>query len=120
MGLFPPGARGGYSFILEARSVSLGRLTIEWAIVLMVTGGLIYSLKVDPELPLRIACWFLCYLCGRSLAAYLDEARNKMHRTPIRWFWVIVAVLLLLVLIIVRLSLPARAIWRGGSVMPKK
>ena len=53
MGLFPPGTLGGYGFILEARSVSLGRLIIEWAIVVLITGGLIYTLKVDPDLMLK-------------------------------------------------------------------
>ncbi|MHC4464263.1 MAG: hypothetical protein ACYS30_22965, partial [Planctomycetota bacterium] len=107
-GLFPPGARGGYTFILQARSVSLSRLCIEWAFVVLVTGGLIYAVKIDPELMLRLPCWLLCYLSGRSFGAYLDEARNKMHRTPIRWFWVLVLTVLVLFLIAIRLSIPAR------------
>jgi hypothetical protein len=107
MGLFPPGARGGYAFILQARSVSLSRLCIEWALVILVTGGLIYALKIDPDLMLRPPCWLLCYLSGRSFGAYLDEARNKMHGTPIRWFWVLVLALLVLFLIAIRSSIPA-------------
>ena len=106
MGLFPPGTRGGYDFILGARSVSLGRLIIEWAIVIMLTGGLIYSLKIDPDLMKKIAC-FSFYLDDFGRRPYnelLEEARNKKDNAVL-FFWVLVLVLLLLVIIAIRLSI---------------
>lgn len=119
MGLFPPGTHGGYDLILEARSVSLGRLIIEWAIVVAVTGGLIYSLKVDSELMLKIACAFL-YLWGmwrkQSYREYFEQTRNKKEKANVFRFWVVVLILLLLVLIAIRLSVPARPPLRRGGL----
>ena len=112
LGLFPPGTRGGYEFILEIRSISLGRLIIEWAMVAAITGGLVYTLKVYPDLLLRIACFFLSSigqlrphrLNDHPYAKYLDEARNNKHRAAIRWFSIVFLVLLLLALIVIRSS----------------
>ena len=115
MGLFPPGTRGGYDFILEARSVSLSRLIIEWSIVIMLTGGLIYSLKIDPDLMLKIPCqllslfhlseWFFPRSERRSYQQILKDAKEDKSKTIV--FWGIVLVLFLLVLIAIRLSIPA-------------
>jgi len=106
MGLFPPGTRGGYDFILEARSVSLSRLIIEWAIIVMLTGGLICSLKVDPDLMLKIPCLFSSWLRKRSYQEVLKDAKEDKHNLIV--FWLVVLVLLLLLLIAIRLSIPAR------------
>jgi len=66
MGLFPPAEhsfRGefyvGYEFILNSANISFSRLFVQWVIVAAITGGLIYSLKVDPELILKIRCFIL-------------------------------------------------------------
>jgi len=106
MGLFPPGARGEYNFILEARSVSLSRLIIEWAIIVMLTGGLICSLKVDPDLMLKIPCLLSSLLRKRSYQEILKDA--KEDKSNIIGFWVVVLVLLLLALIATRLSISTR------------
>jgi hypothetical protein len=50
IGLFPPESPRGCGFLLQDASVSLGRLVIECGIVVVVTGGLICSLRVDPDL----------------------------------------------------------------------
>jgi hypothetical protein len=104
MGLFPPG-RGGYRFILDTRSVSLGHLCIEWALVVVVTGGLIYSLKFDPELMLKIPCLLSSLLHNlfpllfkQSYQEILKEAKENKRKIIV--FWVIVLVLLLLALIV--------------------
>jgi len=119
MGLFPPGTYGGYDLILVARSISLGRLIIEWAIVVTVTGGLIYSLKVDPDLMLKIACVFL-YLWGmwrrQSYREYFEQMRNKKEKANVFRFWVVVLILLLLVFIAIRLSVPDRPPLRRGGL----
>ena len=66
MGIFPPAERSfrgefyvGYEFILNSANISFSRLFVQWVIVAAITGGLIYSLKVDPELILKIRCFFL-------------------------------------------------------------
>jgi len=128
MGLFPPGTRGGYDFILEARSVSVGRLCIEWAMVIVVTGGLIYSLKVDPELMLKIPCLFF-YLMGKMKlmreTAMSADRRNrsyqeilkdaKKNKNNVIGFWVMVLVFLLLGFIAIRLFSPVlQETFKGG------
>jgi len=48
---FPPGEYSvwgngvEYKFILNSPNISISRLFIQWAIVAVVTGGLIYTLK---------------------------------------------------------------------------
>ena len=51
-GLFPPtgSSRWPYDFILAGPSVDVSLLCIHWAITVVVTSGLIYTLKVDLEL----------------------------------------------------------------------
>jgi hypothetical protein len=51
-GLFPPtgSSRWPYGFILNGPNVDVSLLCIHWSIAIVVTGGLIYSLKIDPEL----------------------------------------------------------------------
>lgn len=105
MALFPPTTRG-YNFVLNRGDISLSRLLIQWVIVAAITGGFIYSLKVDPELILKIPC-FLSYLSDfgrRPYVELLEEARNKEDKSDIRRFWLVLLALLLLVLIIVGLS----------------
>ena len=105
MGLFPPTTRG-YNFVLNRGDISLSRLLIQWAIIAAITAGFIYSLKVDPELILKIPC-FLSYLSDlgrRPYSELLEEMRNKEDKSEIRRFWVILLALLLLALIIVGLS----------------
>lgn len=114
MCLFPP-MTYGYRFVLERGDISLSRLCIQLAIVVVITVGFIYSLKVDPELILKIPCFFL-YLFGyrgerRPYAEVLEEARNKKDKTNIRFFWVVLLVLLLLALIVVGLSYKGIASW---------
>ena len=66
MGLFPPkeyntpeGSHAdGYGFIFTVDNIDFSRLIVQWAIVAVVTGGLIYSIKVDPELMPKIRSWF--------------------------------------------------------------
>jgi len=109
MGLWPPAPRGGYDFILDAIRVSLSRLCIEWAIVAMLTGGLIYSLRVDPDLMLKIPCvfFYLRYSGKQSFEEILKDA--KENKTNVVAFWWVAVILLLLALIAVRLSIPARS-----------
>jgi len=115
MCLFPP-MTYGYRFILERGNISLSRLCIQLAIVVAITVGFIYSLKVDPELTLKIPCFF-SYLFGyhgghrRPYAEVLEEARNKKDKTNVRLFWVVLLVLLLLALIVVGLSYEGIASW---------
>jgi hypothetical protein len=105
MGLFPPGTRGGYDFILQASSVSLGRLCIEWVIVVLITGGLIYTLKVDPDLMLKIPCLLSSLLRPRSYQEILKDAKEAKHtKHNLIVFWVIVLVFLLFALVAIRLS----------------
>ena len=117
MGLFPPGTRGGYDFILQASSVSLGRLCIEWVIVVLITGGLIYTLKVDPDLMLKIPCLLLPFLLSSlsrplSYQEFLKDAKDaKKYNHHIVVFWVIVVAFLLLAIVAIRLSIPTR--WDG-------
>ena len=58
MGLFPPTTHG-YNFVLKRGDISLTRLLIQWTIIAVITAGFIYNLKVDPELILKIPCFFL-------------------------------------------------------------
>jgi len=105
MGLFPPTTRG-YNFVLERGDISLSRLLIQWVIVAAITAGFIYSLKVDPELILKIPCFFL-YLFDLGRRPYielLEEARNKEDKSDIRRFWLLLLALLLLALITFGLS----------------
>lgn len=105
MGLFPPTTRG-YNFFLEKGDISFSRLSIQWAIVAAITAGFIYSLKVDPELILKIPCFFsyLFDLGRRPYIELLEEARNKEDKSDIRRFWLLALALLLLVLIAFGLS----------------
>jgi hypothetical protein len=107
MGLFPPLPVQGYGFIFDVYAVSLSRLCIECAIVAMVTGGLIYSLKVDPDLMLKIPCLFsyLRYSGKRSFEEIFEGA--KKDKTNISGFWWVVLVLLSLALVAIRLLTPA-------------
>ncbi len=73
MGLFPlkegyttGGGRSGrprgyqepyYDFFISG-SIRWDALIIQWAIVVVITGGLIYTLGVYPQLPQRIRKWF--------------------------------------------------------------
>ncbi|GAG30297.1 unnamed protein product [marine sediment metagenome] len=105
MGLFPPTTRG-YNFVLNRGDISLSRLLIQWAIIAAIMAGFIYSLKVDPELILKIPC-FLSYLSDLGRRPYvelLEEARNKEDKSDIRRFWLVLLALLLLALIIIGLS----------------
>lgn len=101
MGLFPPTTRG-YNFVLARGDISPSRLLIQWALVTAITAGFIYSLKVDPELILKIPCFFsyLYDLGKRPYAELLDKVRNKKGRADIKRFWLLLLVLLLLALII--------------------
>lgn len=103
MGLFPPGT-WGYDFILEGRSISLGRLVIEWTIVVAITGGLIYSLKFDPDLLLKIPCLLWCLVPGPPYQEVLKDA--KEGKGKVLAFWVVVLALLFLVLLAIRLFAP--------------
>jgi len=69
MGLFPPTGSSyfpPYDFILTGANVDVCLLCIQWAIVAVVTGGLIYILKFDPELILKIRCRFLSWLSANA------------------------------------------------------
>lgn len=74
MGFFPPEAqyfRGErcaveYEFILTAPNIAFGVLLVQWAIAAAVTGGLIYTLKVEPELLLKIRCRILAWLFAKQ------------------------------------------------------
>jgi hypothetical protein len=60
MGLYPPtpaykrglsyGRDWNYTFILDANEVVLEKLVAQWAILAAVTGGLIYTLGIYPNL----------------------------------------------------------------------
>ncbi len=74
MGLFPPDenynpryihSKGRYVFILNVRNIAFSHLFIQWVIVTAITGGLIYNLKVDPELILKIRCRILSWLSAK-------------------------------------------------------
>ena len=75
MGLFPPeehyhgpprfdflGEGGLGSRFISNVDIDFSRLFVQWAIVAIITGGFIYSLKVDPELILKIRCRILSWL----------------------------------------------------------
>ena len=69
MGIFPPkeyntpigSYANGYDFILTVDNIAFSRLFVQWLIVVAISGGLIYSLKVDPELLLKIRCRILSW-----------------------------------------------------------
>ena len=98
----PEPPRGGF-ILSDRRAIDWEMLSIGWAIVAVITGGLIYSLKVDPELILKISCAFLYLLCldrrpgkKRSYAEILENARSKKTGT---WIWIFWILLLLLSLV---------------------
>ena len=105
MGLFPPTTRG-YNFVLARGDISLSRLLIQWAIVAAITTGFIYSLKIDPELTLKIPCFilYLFDLCRRPYTKVLEEMRNKQDKSEIKRLWLILLAILLLVLIVIGFS----------------
>jgi hypothetical protein len=88
MGLFPPAqirsSRGGryieYEFILNSANISFSRLFVQWAIVAIITGGLIYSLKVDPDLILKFRCFILSRGYDPDGTRNLYEKRLKRER----------------------------------------
>jgi len=87
MGLFPPaeyltreGSHAkGYGFISNVGNVAFSRLFIQWAIVAVITGGLIYSLKVDPELIMKIRCRFLSWFSDSS-QSYEELLKSKREK----------------------------------------
>ena len=89
MGLFPPEVqyfRGercavGYEFILTAPNIAFGVLLVQWVLVVAVIGGLIYSLKVEPELILKIRCRILTRLLAKQPYEELLE-REREKRKP--------------------------------------
>jgi hypothetical protein len=64
MGLFPPEKKygsfterlyiSGYDFILNVSNIAFTRLLIQWIIVGVITAGLIYSFKIDPDFLLKM------------------------------------------------------------------
>jgi hypothetical protein len=72
--------------------------------VVAVTGGLIYSLKVDPELMLKIPSLFvyLSFFLKRPYQEILNDA--KKDKTNVIVFWVVVLAVLLLGFIAIRLT----------------
>ena len=92
MGLFPPkefntpeGSHAdGYGFIFTADNIDFSRLFVQWAIVAVVTGGLIYSIKVDPELMLKIRCRFFSWLSANEDSSQSYEELLKSEREKIK------------------------------------
>jgi len=90
MGLFPPkeyntpiGSNAdGYGFILTVDNITFSRLFVQWAIVAIITGGLIYSLKVDPDLMMKIRFRFLSWLSdsSQSYEELLKSEREKRKK----------------------------------------
>ena len=88
MGLFPPKEshdRGGsyadgYGFIFTVDDIAFSRLFVQWAIVAIITGGLIYSLKVDPELIMKIRCRYLSWLSANSASPQPYKELLKSER----------------------------------------
>ena len=87
MGIFPPAERSfrgefyvGYEFILNSANISFSRLFVQWVIVAAITGGLIYSLKVDPELILKIRCFILSRGYDPDGTRNLYEKKLKSER----------------------------------------
>jgi hypothetical protein len=105
MGLFPPTTRG-YNFVLNKGDISFCRLLIQWSVLAVVTAGFIYSLKIDPELILKIPCLLLYVsdLGKRPYAELLEEVRNKEDKSEIRRLWVMLLALLLAILLIIGFS----------------
>lgn len=105
MGVWPPTSRGGYDFIVGATNASVGRLMVEWVIVGVLIGGLIYSLKGEPDLLLKIYCRFSQAVgqWGRSYQDILTDTKN--NKTKMMRFWVVVLLLLLCGLLVIRLSM---------------
>jgi len=91
MGLFPPLEYPRYDiipygFILSRRDMSLSRLFIQWIIVAILTGGLIYSLKIDPELLLKIRCrilswWKLTFTYSPKTYEELLKSEREKRKT---------------------------------------
>jgi len=88
MGLFPPSEfhtgggseANGYGFIFTVDDIAFSRLFVQWAIVIIITGGLIYSLKVDPELILKIRCRYLSWLSANEDSSQPYEELLKSER----------------------------------------
>lgn len=74
IGLFPPtgSAQWPYDFLLLGADVDVSHLCIHWAIVAVVTFGLIYTRKVDPELKIKAnaVCYYMA-LVGLLLLALI-------------------------------------------------
>ena len=74
IGLFPPtgSAQWPYDFLLLGADVNVSHLCIHWAIVAVVTFGLIYTRKVDPELKIKAnaVCYYVA-LGGLVLLALI-------------------------------------------------
>jgi hypothetical protein len=89
MGLFPPkeshtpagSYADGYGFIFTVDNIDFNRLFVQWAIVAVVTGGLIYSLKVDPELMLKIRCRLLSWLSDNANTNQKTVQQNNKPKT---------------------------------------
>ena len=95
MGLFPPkesltpvgSYAEGYGFIFTVDNIAFSRLFVQWAIVAIIIGGLIYSLKVNPELMLKIRCRFLIWLSANEeeeelLKTERDKRQNQQGSAP--------------------------------------
>lgn len=88
MGLFPPkeshtptgSYADGYGFIFTVDDIAFSRLFVQWAIIAIITCGLIYSLKVDPELMLKIRCRFLSWLSANEDSSQPYEELLKSER----------------------------------------
>jgi len=88
MGLFPPAEfhtragseANGYGFIFTVDDIAFSRLFVQWAIVAIITCGLIYSLKVDPELMLKIRCRYLSWLSANEDSSQPYEELLKSER----------------------------------------
>lgn len=97
MGLFPPEESytglsrrgghtqrhgGGYDFILNVRGISFSLLFVQWAIVTLITGGLIYSLKVDPELLMKFRCFILRWVFSKQTYEELLKSEREKRKPP--------------------------------------
>lgn len=88
MGLFPPAESlspvgsyaNGYGFIFTVDNIAFSRLFVQWVIVAIITGGLIYSFKVDPELILKIRCHYLSWLSANTDSPQPYEELLKSER----------------------------------------
>jgi len=88
MGLFPPKESftpinsyvDGYGFIFTVDNIAFSRIFVQWAIVAIIIGGLIYSLKVDPELILKIRCRYLSWLSANEDSSLPYKELPKSER----------------------------------------